>query len=799
MFIAHIQPDTGTEQTCRQHCLNTARYAEKDLAGIGLGEAGWFAGAIHDMGKFTDAFNAYIHKSAQGIPVKKGSVIHTFAAVSYVLNRFHHTRGNAVSMDNICAEIFAYAAGAHHGEFDCIDPDGKAGFFHRLKKQPEYDAAAANNYYRECVDETALNKMFSEGASELSTALQKAAEKAGNNQEVFFYEGLFARLLLSAVIDGDRRDTAEFMSGADFSNFIPADYALWTDLLNTLEKHLLQMDSSTSIQAARRKLSDYCKEFSSCEGGIYRLDLPTGAGKTLSGMRFALAHAAKRKKKRIIYVAPLISILDQNAEVIRTNIGRSDVVLEHHSNIITDEMTDDELHRYELLAETWDAPIIVTTLVQLLNTLFSGKTTCIRRFQSLAESVIIFDEVQTVPDNMLTLFNLAMNFLTQACHATILLCSATQPCLEELEHPMNIRKEPFVPENRMQQYQHVFKRTNIIWQGDYQLNDVPEFINALLQGSESILVICNKKMQAERLFNAEKDIDGVKVFHLSSAMCMAHRKKTLKGMYKALQNHERMVCISTQVIQAGVDISFSTVVRFASGLDSVVQAAGRCNRSGESSSPLPVYVINCVDEQLNMLPSIQREKSAFLELVHDYKRDPQKYDNDLASDEAIRAYYKYLYRGINRVAGQMDFVIAKGKPSIFELLSDNVTFKNLCTVQKDLGPYMTMQAFKTAGEYFRVIDNEAKTVIVPYLDEGKELISNLYSERAKWDYGYLKTLLNQAKAYSVSVYDWQFKKLEQEGSIHQVQEFIYTLDESYYDNDIGLNMEGGSEECIQIL
>ena len=799
MFTAHIQSDTGLEQTCKQHCLNTARYAEEDLAGIGLGEAGWFAGAIHDMGKFTDAFNAYIHKSAQGIPVKKGSVIHTFAAVSYVLNRFHHTRGNAVSMDNICAEIFAYAAGAHHGEFDCIDPDGKAGFFHRLKKQPEYDDAAVNNFYRECISEKDLNKEFSEGASELSAALQNIAGKAGDKQEVYFYEGLFARLLLSSVIDGDRRDTAEFMSGADYSDVIPADGALWTDLLNALEKHLLQMDNSSGIQAARRELSDCCREFSSCEEGIYRLDLPTGAGKTLSGMRFALAHAAEKNKKRIIYVAPLISILDQNAEVIRNNIERSDVVLEHHSSIVMDEMTDDELHRYELLAETWDSPIIITTLVQLLNTLFSGKTTCIRRFQSLAESVIIFDEVQTVPDNMLTLFNLALNFLAEICHTTILLCSATQPCLEELEHPMNIRKEQFVPDNKMQQYQEVFKRTNIIWQGDYQLNDVPEFINALLQGSESILVICNKKMQAERLFNAEKDIDGVKVFHLSSAMCMTHRKKTLKNMYQALQNHEKMVCISTQVIQAGVDISFSTVVRFAAGLDSVVQAAGRCNRSGESSSPLTVYVINCVDEQLNMLPSIQREKSAFLELVHDYERDPRKYKNDLASAEAIRTYYKYLYRDINKIGGQMDFVIAKGKPSILELLSDNVTFKNLCTVQKDLGPYMTMQAFKTAGEYFRVIDSDAKTVIVPYLDEGKEIISNLYSERAQWDYSYLKTLLNQAKAYSVSVYDWQFKKLEQDGNIHQVQEFIYTLDESCYDNQIGLKLEGGNEKCIQIL
>ncbi|MGN1382666.1 MAG: CRISPR-associated helicase Cas3' [Eubacterium sp.] len=799
MFTAHIQPDTGVEQTCRQHCLNTAEYAKDDLSGIGLGKAGWFAGAVHDMGKFTADFDSYIHKSADGLSVKKGSVIHTFAAVSYILNRFHNKDNNSLSMQDICAEIFAYAAGAHHGEFDCVDPDGRLGFLHRMKKQPDYDLRAARDYFQECIGESELEDLFNAGSAELSEALQDITAKANDAREVYFYEGMFARLLLSAVIDGDRRDTAEFMAGADFSKVVSADSGLWKSLLAALEHHLDQMDSSAGIQAARRDLSDYCKDFSSCEEGIYRLDLPTGAGKTLSGLRFALAHAAKKKKKRIIYVAPLISILDQNADVIRDNLERSDIVLEHHSNIITDEMTDDELHQYELLAETWDSPIIITTLVQLLNTIFSGKTTCIRRFQSLAESVIIFDEVQTVPANMLTLFNLAMNFLAQACHATILLCSATQPSLDELEHPMEIRKEQFVPDREMERYREVFRRTKITWQGDYQFDDIPEFLNALLMDRESVLVVCNKKMQAEKLFEAVKEMNGVKTFHLSSAMCMAHRKATLEEMYQALEKHEKMICISTQVIQAGVDISFSAVVRFAAGLDSIVQAAGRCNRNGESDSPLPVYVINCADEQLKMLPSIQREKSAFLELVHEFEKNPQKYEDDLASEEAIRSYYHYLFRDINRVSGQMDFVTGKGRPSIFELLSDNGSYVQMSADPEYLQSYMTRQAFKTAGESFRVIDNEAKTVIVPYLNEGRALIAEIYSEKAEKDYRYMKSLLNQAKAYSVSVYYWQFEKLKQDGRIHQAEESIYTLDENCYDKYIGLNVEGGSEECIQIL
>lgn len=798
MFIAHIQPDTGTEQTCRQHCLNTARYAEEDLAGIGLGEAGWFAGAIHDMGKFTDAFNVYIHKSAQGIPVKKGSVIHTFAAVSYVLNKFHRTVGNALSMDNVCAEIFAYAAGAHHGEFDCIDPNGEAGFFHRLKKQPEYDAAAANNYYRGCVDEAALNKLFSKGASELSAALLKAAKKARNNQESYFYEGLFARLLLSAVIDGDRRDTAEFMSGADFSKSIPADYALWTDLLNALEKHLLQINSRTGIQAARRELSDYCKEFSSCEEGIYRLDLPTGAGKTLSGMRFALAHAAKRKKKRIIYVAPLISILDQNAEVIRTNIGRSDVVLEHHSDIITDEMTDDELHRYELLAETWDAPIIITTLVQLLDTLFSGKTTCIRRFQSLAESVIIFDEVQTVPLRYLTLFNLGVNFLAEVCHATVILCSATQPCLEAADHPMHIRPEPFVPADQYLRYEEIFRRTEVTCPDSCQMKEIPDIVLRKIEEKQSILLICNKKGEAQNFFRElqNRKPGDVRIFHLSSSMCMAHRKRTLKEIYEALDRKDRVICVSTQVVEAGVDISFACVIRLAAGLDRIVQSAGRCNRNGESDQAAPVYVIHAEDENLKMLPDIQRERSAFLALLHDWRKTPEKYQHSLTSDAAVNFYYKTLFSSMN--SGEQDGYVDSHQPSLFQLLSSNQDYCNCCE-EDPRQHYMTNQAFQTAGELFRVIDQEGSSIIVPYDEEGETLISELYSDRGQHDLAYRKKLLDQAKAYSVSAYSYQLKKLSEEGALQESEDGVITLLGEYYDREIGLTEEGGCDGCTLIL
>ncbi|MBQ2726264.1 MAG: DEAD/DEAH box helicase family protein, partial [Clostridia bacterium] len=240
-----------------------------------------------------------------------------------------------------------------------------------------------------------------------------------------FLYGLLVRLLTSAVMEGDRRDTAEFMSGAVYPP--EADQNLWQTLLAGMEAKLNTLDSSSPINAARRKISDICREAAGKHSGVYRLNVPTGGGKTLSALRYALAHAEKYSKKRIIFTFPLLSVLEQNSDAIRKYTG-DDFVLEHHSNAVQEKISPEKLDDYELLTENWSSPIIITTLVQLLNTMFDGKTSSVRRFHALTDTVIVIDEVQTVPGNMLTLFNLAVTFLAEFCNTTVLLCSATQPC-----------------------------------------------------------------------------------------------------------------------------------------------------------------------------------------------------------------------------------------------------------------------------------------------------------------------------------------------------------------------------------
>ena len=193
---------------------------------------------------------------------------------------------------------------------------------------------------------------------------------------------------------------------------------MWNAYLQHMEQKLSEFSSQTDIQKARREISDQCRRFANQPGGVYHLNVPTGAGKTLSSLRYALAHAAKWNKSRIIFTAPLLTILDQNAKVIRNFVGDNSIILEHHSNLIRTQEIAEQLDTQELLLEDWSAPIIITTLAQLLNTFLDGNTSSIRRFQALADSVIVMDEVQTVPTKMLTLFNdqLLIRSLRRDCH-----------------------------------------------------------------------------------------------------------------------------------------------------------------------------------------------------------------------------------------------------------------------------------------------------------------------------------------------------------------------------------------------
>ena len=764
-FLAHIRKDLSGQpiavQTVSQHCHSTAKYAAQALKPVHLSAGGYLAGLVHDAGKCTASFQNYLINQIG----QKGSVNHTFTGVRLLLERYFST--DAGDFSSVATELLALASGEHHGLFDCVDERQKNGFQYRLTKADIGYDEAADTFFRVCASPEELDHWFHTALEELTPVLEHICSMTGNEasderyeQETSFYSGLLSRLLLSAVIEGDRRDTAEFMNGTQFPA-PPSDEILdqlWSAHLRQMEDHLDQLPQDSPIDRARRAISDQCRRAAEQPGGVFRLNVPTGGGKTLSSLRFALAHARRYRKQRIIFTSPLLSILEQNAAVIRDYIQDDSLILEHHSNLVKTEGNNQQLDEQELLAETWESPIIITTLVQLLNTLFSGKTTAIRRFHALCGSVIVIDEVQTVPSKMLSLFSLAVNFLSEICGATIVLCSATQPCTEQIEHPIHSPIPEIVPYDPA--IWEVFRRTDIQSIGTMSLEQVSEFALKTLESVDSLLIVCNKKSQAEYLSSLLKSGEFA-LFSLSAAMCVAHRRETLDKLLSALkQNGQKTVCISTQVIEAGVDISFACVIRLSAGMDSVIQAAGRCNRSGEAGPGVlaPVYLVQCQNESLTKLPDIQRGQWATQELITEFSAHPERYHNTLDSDEAVGYYYRALYRREPRE--HHDYYL-KDRPSLFSLLSLN----GYCTEKP---PYFFRQAFRLAGLLFQVFEENTTDVVVPY-GQGEQLIQDLCGEQAGRDSGYLRSLLEAAKPYTVSLYQYQIDRLNEENGLIPLQ------------------------------
>ena len=787
-FPAHISEKSI--QSCEDHCINTAQYAMERLQQANLGKTSYLAGLIHDCGKFTEDFREYIVKAALDKKVKKGSVIHTFAGPFCMLEN-HHGLEDCKSFNAFTAEIIAYAAGAHHSLFNCIGEDHKNGFVHRLNRQPEYEKQAIKNFYERCCSKEQLNKLFSEATHEMENISSDIATIAKSNKELYFYFGLITRLIVSAVIDGDRRDTAEFMAGKDFGKCIKADPELWTECRDNINSLIDGFTCETKIDKARREMSDICSDHAHNPPGIYRLNIPTGGGKTLSSMRYAVSHAEQYGKKHIIYAAPFLTILEQNSKVIREALGNDDIILEHHSNIVNEDKCEEELSVYDLLAETWDSPVIITTIVQLLNTMFSGKTSCIRRFHSLCDSVIIIDEVQSISLNILSMFNLTINFLNKICGATIILCSATQPCFDEMEkHRMLISDRDIIPQNKYKEFIKIFKRTELLDAGNMTLEQITDFADNTANKTNSLLTICNTKKEAVKVFNSLKN-KHKNCEHLSASMCIAHRDDVLGKVFNDLDADKKTVLVSTRIIDSGVHVSFEAVIQLMAGMDNAVQAAGRCNRNGEKDGLCPVYIVRCENERLGSLKDIARAQNATNDLLNRYSANMEAFDNDLASDRSIRCYYKNLYG----LAEKNLFDYPVGDTTLFDLLSDNPKYTD---GGEEAGQYIFHQAFKTAGEKFEVIGQDTKTVIVPYGEEGKRLTAQLQTEKTAGDLNYMKKLLDKAKKYSVAIYDNQIEQLLAIGGIREIAGGkIMILNEDHYDNKTGVTIEPIRKEAVE--
>ncbi|GGE34851.1 hypothetical protein GCM10011391_11860 [Pullulanibacillus camelliae] len=512
-----------------------------------------------------------------------------------------------------------------------------------------------------------------------------------------------------------------------------------------------------------------------------------GGGKTLASLRYALKHALTHKKERIIYVVPYTTIIEQNAEEVKRILKDRVHILEHHSNVVE---TESETLNYvkdkslKLAKDNWDAPVIFTTMVQFLNAFYSKGTRNVRRLHHLANAVIIFDEVQSVPIKCVSLFNEALNFLKGVGGSSILLCTATQPALDFVQNSIEKIDGEIVQD--LEQISGAFKRVDIIdrtTDKGWDTEALSDFVLEQLQDVSSVLVILNTKTVVRRLFNHIKETDpNLKVYHLSTSMCAAHRKDILTRVKEAINHKEKVVCLSTQLIEAGVDISFECVIRSLAGLDSIAQAAGRCNRHGEFGYR-HVYIINHKEENLQHLKEIATGARITKQLLLDRHHDQGI--KDLLSREALTLYFQSYYEALKK---DLDYAIPAFQKNMFELLKGNAGYKEAYRHKTKKSFNLLLDtSIKTAANHFKVIDNQTTSLLVPY-KEGREIIAEFNGEVTIED---MTALLKKAQHYTVNVYQHEIDRLSKNGDIQFLLEGkLLCLRENAYDLNYGVNIEG---------
>lgn len=709
-YLAHIAED-GRKQTVLAHLKGTASLARAFGQPFGGDAQAELAGLAHDIGKYSSAFQQRLSGSPKTVD---------------------HSTAGAFACFHMMQLFAAFCVAGHHGGLpdggSQVDHPDDPTFFGRINRAALGKLAPCTQWEKELRLPTPSLPPFTQSDP---------------------MEGMFfTRMLYSCLVDADYLDTEAFMSGHARSSDASSIQSLWEKLQRYIAgwfppKGLLNEQRCAilerCIQEGERQLP-----------GLFSLTVPTGGGKTISSLAFALAHAKTHGLRRVIYVIPYTSIIEQTAQTFRSILGE-DLVLEHHSNVLYDVEQEADAKNISLAqaTENWDIPVVVTTAVQFFESLYAFRSSQCRKLHNIAGSVIIFDEAQMMPIPYLRPCVHAISQLVKHYGVSAVLCTATQPALEALFHeflPQRTVMELCPPELFQQ---NAFRRVTFQQAGDLTWDDLSQ----KLMANQQVLCVVNTRKSAQEVFQRLK---GEGNFHLSTLMYPAHRRAQLKEIRRRLAAGYTCRVVSTSLIEAGVDVDFPAVWREQAGLDSILQAAGRCNREG--TRPPEESVVTVFRGEGKTPPLFSTAIGAGRSVMDQY--------TDITSREAVHAYFHQLLDLKGPEAQDLHHILP--------------------TMQRELMP------FRTVAQRFHLIDSPTNTVYIP-LGEGEALVKRLQSGERN------RNLFRQLGLYGVSVYERHFAALEEAGDLELLDcggAILRNL--SLYSEETGLSLDADSGKGLFI-
>lgn len=723
--ISHLYKDQVSGQwiiqTNEEHQKGVAEFAAAFAGQFGLSTWGYTLGLLHDKGKERKAFQQYI-REANGLPVadRKCYENHSHAFVGGLLT--NKLMGKAV-LNLLSNQIISHHTGLH----DFMD----------VEKVLQNDLP----------EEVEISKTKIDCSSLVKELREHPFSRSSTDIKHFHH---LSRMLFSCLIDADRLDTERFMDNDSWSK--RGCHGKIADLLPKLESYMNQLQinaADTDVNRIRQTVQEQCRKSSSGEKGFYSLTVPTGGGKTLSSLLWAMRHAVTHRMNRIIIAIPYTSIIVQTASILKEIFGEENV-LEHHSNFNPDDIKNEDIREsVKLATENWDYPIVVTTNVQLFESIFSNKPSVCRKLHNIVNSVLILDEVQTLPTDFLQPIIDAMKAYQELFGISILLTTASQPVLsgriegsnprvkiDGIKHITEIIPKELALHDKLRRVELEIDNTGKTY----------DEIAAKLLEYDKVLCIVNTRKDAKELYDRLPD-EGIKL-HLSRMMCPAHISDTIARI-KALLNDGSQTTVrvvSTQLVEAGVDMDFPVVFRQEAGLDSILQAAGRCNREGKKSMG-HTYVFSLGADGRIPFGSLATANHA---------RQNLPADSDWFAPSVMENYFKQLYCRINT------FDIKDIKHYLYDC-------NGIC--------------FEQASASFRLIDDDSTNVIVNFGDS-MELVEQLKK------FGCTYPLMKRLSKFTVGLHYSDFSQLVKYGVVEEVLEGIYVLpDKAQYSNATGLKLD----------